>query len=425
MNVQSVKQRYAIVGRSPLLTRALQTALRVALTDLTVLIEGESGVGKEVFSKIIHENSKRKHNPFIAINTGAIPEGTINSELFGHEKGAFTGAVSDRKGYFEAVNGGTIFLDEIGEMPLDTQAFLLRVLETGEFIKVGSSKVQKTDVRVIAATNVDLQKRIQKGKFREDLYYRLNTVPIKLPALHERREDIPLFFRKFAGDFAEKYRTEPVRLDERSMLLLENYRWPGNIRELRNLVEQLSVLSEENFITVEELIEVAPQLMKRNLPASASQLKESKDIEEREILYKFLFEMKNDLSDLKSLVFELIRRNDLEVPNLKQLTTLSGAYTRQSMEESTPDEVRRHAPIIEGDDDTIVAIEKPILISRDAYNYGQSEVVEENLSLEEKTKELILKALKKHKGRRKDAADELGISERTLYRKIKEYDIDI
>lgn len=417
MNIQSVKQRYGIVGHSEQLERALGTALRVAPTDLTVLITGESGVGKEVISKIIHEYSSRKHNTFIAINTGAIPEGTINSELFGHEKGAFTGATSERKGYFETVNQGTIFLDEIGDMPLDTQAFLLRILESGEYIKVGSSKVQKTDVRIIAATNVDLTEKVKAGKFREDLYYRLNTVPIRVPALHERREDIPILFRKFASDFADKYRTEILRLDETAKALLSNYRWPGNIRELRNLVEQLCVLSENPVIDVERLLELAPQLATRNLPAKSDAFTKE-NFEEREILYKFLFEMKTDINDLKRLVFELVQRNNLEMPSLPSRSfpdfgeSLESAPRERTVFESKPDED------YEKYDDS------PVLINNQT-QYSKAEEVEESLSLEEKTKELILKALKKHKGRRKDAADELGISERTLYRKIKEYDIAI
>jgi len=322
-NLQAVKRRFEIIGNAPALDNALSTAIRVANTDLTVLITGESGVGKEVFSKIIHALSPRKHSKFIAINCGAIPEGTINSELFGHEKGAFTGAAAERKGYFETVSGGTIFLDEIGEMPPDTQAFLLRVLESGEFIRVGSSVTQSTDVRVIAATNVDLLERIRKGKFREDLYYRLNTVPIHVPALKERRNDIALLFRKFTVDFAEKYRTTPIKLDERAELVFENYSWPGNIRELKNVAEQLSVLSEDKIITAETLVEKLPNLLKRNLPASLVGETEQTSFQEREILYKLLFDMKNDLNDLKSLVFELINNNDLNISNqqLKQLTS--------------------------------------------------------------------------------------------------------
>lgn len=420
MNLQSVKQRYGIVGRSEQLERALKTALRVASTDLTVLIQGESGVGKEVISKIIHEYSSRKHNGFIAINTGAIPEGTINSELFGHEKGAFTGATSDRKGYFETVNTGTIFLDEIGEMPLDTQAYLLRVLESGEYIKVGSSKVQKTDVRIIAATNVDLLDKIKKGKFREDLFYRLNTVPIIVPALHERREDIMLLFRKFASDFGEKYNTEAIRTDEASKKLLENYRWPGNIRQLRNLVEQLSVLSEDNYISIEDLVKQSPQLTKRNLPAKFGI--DQQNIEEREILYKFLFEMKNDLNDLKQLVFELVQRNNLEMPSLSRTTmkTDFSVHKNPLFEKSTDIDYPQ-----EDDHKYNEYNPTPVIIDERNQEFSKAEEVEENLSLDEKTKELILKALKKHRGKRKDAAEELGISERTLYRKIKEYDIAI
>jgi DNA-binding NtrC family response regulator len=419
MNIQAVKQRYGIVGRSELLDRAIRTALRVASTDLSVLIQGSSGVGKESISKIIHDYSPRKHNQFIAINTGAIPEGTINSELFGHEKGAFTGATSDRKGYFETVNSGTIFLDEIGEMPLDTQAFLLRVLESGEYIKVGSSKVQKTDVRVIAATNVDLLSKIKSGKFREDLYYRLNTVPIFMPSLSERSEDIDTLFRKFANDFADKYKTDPVRIDEASKQLLNNYSWPGNIRELRNLVEQLSVLSEDNYVDIDDLIKLSPQLTNRNLPAKYSD--EKKNIEEREILYKFLFEMKNDLNDLKQLVFELVQRNNLEMPSLSRSVLKNQnrmpSPTVYNASHDVETNFEDHAPYNEYHD-------KPVIIT-DTQNYSPTNEVEENLSLDEKTKELITKALKKHRGRRKDAANELGISERTLYRKIKEYDIPV
>lgn len=421
MNILSVKQRYGIVGHSDKLDHALKTALRVASTDLTVLIQGESGVGKEVISKIIHDYSARKHNPFIAINTGAIPEGTINSELFGHEKGAFTGATSDRKGYFETANKGTIFLDEIGEMPLDTQAFLLRVLESGEFIKVGSSKVHKTDVRIVAATNVDLQKKIRSGKFREDLFYRLNTVPIRIPALHERREDINILFRKFANDFADKYKTESVRIDDEARQMIENYRWPGNIRELRNLVEQLSVLTEDNFVNAEDLLLIAPQLNQRNLPAKTDTKTGSGDFAEREILYKFLLEMKNDLNDLKKLVFELVHSNDLKMPSLKEISSVVPSYSdsKSALIEHAKNVINEEEnyPFEPYDD-------KPVVIKNNR-DFSPVEEVEENLSLEQKTKELIQKALKKHRGRRKDAADELGISERTLYRKIKEYDIDI
>jgi DNA-binding NtrC family response regulator len=419
-NLQPIKQRFGIIGRSAALDSALSTAVRVANTDLSVLITGESGVGKEVFSKIIHALSARKHNKFIAVNCGAIPEGTINSELFGHEKGAFTGATGERKGYFQTVDGGTIFLDEIGEMPLDTQAYLLRVLESGEFIRVGSSKVQKTDVRVVAATNVKLREKVSNGKFREDLFYRLSTVPIAVPPLRERSEDIYMLFRKFAVDFAEKYRATPVQLDERAQLIIENYAWPGNIRELRNVVEQLSVLSEGKEIDAEGLITIVPQLMKRNLPIPTETNEDASSFQEREILYKLLFDMKNDLNDLKSLVFDLIRRNDLNVPDVRSVQQLkSGLATDESFyyneindyNGARTDETTHSSPSI------------VLHTNREETPYNDMEEVEENLSLVENEKSIIRKALKKHNGRRKDAASELEISERTLYRKIKEYDI--
>ncbi len=428
-NLQTIKQRFGIIGRSPLLDQVLGTAIRVANTDLTVLINGESGVGKEVFSKIIHSLSARKHNNFIAINCGAIPEGTINSELFGHEKGAFTGASSDRKGYFETVNTGTIFLDEIGEMPLDTQAYLLRVLEVGEYMRVGSSKVQKTDVRVIAATNVNLLDKIKKSKFREDLYYRLNTVPLKVPSLKERPEDINLLFRKFALDFAEKYRTTPVRLDEKAQLLISNYNWPGNIRELKNIAEQLSVMSEEKEITAENLIQLIPNILDRNLPALRDRAGAGENFEEREILYKLLFDMKNDLNDLKSLVFELIRNNDLNIPDMQALLPFKSNST---ILEETEKEEKYHQDFnkmaseqpLKDTPETFEGNNRPIILNaQHGPAFDKMEVVEENLSLEEMEKDLIQKALKKHNGRRKDAALELGISERTLYRKIKFYDL--
>jgi transcriptional regulator with PAS, ATPase and Fis domain len=419
-NIQSIKQRYGIIGSSELLDRALSTAIRVANTDLSVMITGESGVGKEVFSKVIHSLSPRKHNNFIAINCGAIPEGTINSELFGHEKGAFTGANAERKGYFETVNGGTIFLDEIGEMPLDTQSYLLRILESGEFIRVGSSSIQKTDVRVIAATNIDLIQKVSKGKFREDLFYRLNTVPIKVPSLKERREDIFLLFRKFSNDFADKYRTPVIQLDQHARLLLESYSWPGNIRELKNVAEQLSVLVEDRLITADILVEHIPNIRNRNLPAISKG--NSEDLKEREILYKLLFEMKHDLNDLKSLVFELINNNDLDVSDIKSLrqlkagAPLSQSSSRQSFNEEFQEYFDHHSP--EEDDNQPIIIERP-----SDKPYDRMEVMDENLSIEDMEKDLIAKALKKHKGRRKDAAEELGISERTLYRKIKQYEL--
>ncbi len=427
MNLQSVKQRFGIIGRSQLLERVLNTAMRVSATDLSVLIQGESGVGKEVFSRIIHELSIRKHNPFIAINCGAIPPGTINSELFGHEKGSFTGAVGERKGYFETVNGGTIFLDEIGEMPLDTQAYLLRVLESGEFLRVGSSKAINTDVRIVAATNVDLEVRIQNGRFREDLYYRLNTVPIKVPALHERREDIYMLFRKFSGDFAEKYRSESISLTPEAKLLIENYRWPGNIRELKNLVEQLNVLSDAKELDVDDLLDLAPHLSNRNLPSRLNSdggngQSGASSYQEREILFKFLLDMKEDLSDVKSLIYDLVRANNLTIPDVSAL---------KDMQEGFPTDINTMQQVFdrsqglgkrESYDDYS---SKPIIITNDNRNTGYlpSEDVEEITSIVQMERDMIKKALKKFNNRRKDAADELGISERTLYRKIKEYDI--
>jgi DNA-binding NtrC family response regulator len=430
INLQSIKARFGIVGNSPLLDAALETATRVAPTDLTVLITGESGVGKEAFSKVIHGLSARKHNEFIAVNCGAIPEGTINSELFGHEKGAFTGAVGDRKGYFESVSGGTIFLDEIGEMPLDTQAYLLRILESGEFIRVGASKVQKTDVRVIAATNVDLLDRVRKGKFREDLYYRLSTVPIKVPALHERRDDIPVLFRKFAYDFAEKYRMQPVRLDDRAALILENYRWPGNIRELKNVAEQLSVLSEDRMVTHDEIQRQMPQLLSRSLPVPSDRFQQnSGEFQERELLYKVLFDMKSDLNELKSMFFDLVKSNNLQMPDLGHLRSISPALPA-----STPIYPTRQEPIpeVEFEDNQDLYFQpsevgkvKPIIIdsAKNQGGFSKSEVEDTPLAMDDIEKEAIKKALKKYNGRRKEAAEELRISERTLYRKIKQYDL--
>lgn len=421
--LQAIKQRFGIIGRSTALDNALNTALRVSGTDLTVLITGESGVGKEVFSRIIHSLSPRKHNKFIAVNCGAIPEGTINSELFGHEKGAFTGATSERKGYFETVNGGTIFLDEIGEMPLDTQAFLLRILENGEFIKVGSSKVQKTDVRIVAATNVKLLDKIKKGKFREDLYYRLSTVPIDVPALRERPEDIYLLFRKFCIDFAERYRTTPIQLDDKAKLLLERYSWPGNIRELKNIAEKTSVLSEDRMITAEDLLEFIPNLLKRNLPAIHDD-NNGETFQEREILYKLLFDMKGDLNELKNLVFELIRKNDLQVPDLQSLRQLMPSYSESNYEEDFESQFpnSREEPNYPSINRTPQDSSQPIIIETPVYHPAEEEE-DENLLLEDMEMRLITKALRKHNGRRKDAAEELGISERTLYRKIDKYRI--
>jgi transcriptional regulator with PAS, ATPase and Fis domain len=422
--LQGVKQRFGIIGRSPGLDNALNTAMRVAATDLTVLITGESGVGKEVFSRIIHSLSPRKHNNFIAVNCGAIPEGTINSELFGHEKGAFTGATGERKGYFETVNTGTIFLDEIGEMPLDTQAYLLRILENGEFIKVGSSKVLRTDVRIVAATNVKLLEKIKAGKFREDLYYRLSTVPIAVPSLKERSEDIYMLFRKFAVDFAEKYRTTPIQLDDKAKILLERYSWPGNIRELKNVAEKVSVLSEERMLSADELIEFLPLNNGRSLPTIRKE--EGENLQEREILYKLLFDMKNDLNELKTLVFELIRTNDLRMPDIQGIRSMQASLPQNSNSEEAFDDVfssnqgEDYNPKFKKERNLP---NEPIIIETPVYHEAEEEE-DENLSLEDMEMRLITKALQKHHGRRKDAAAELGISERTLYRKIDKYRID-
>ncbi len=439
-NLQAIKQRFGIIGTSKLLDAALDTAVRVAATDLSVLIQGESGVGKEAFSKIIHSLSRRKHNPFIAINCGAIPEGTINSELFGHEKGAFTGAVSERKGYFETVNGGTIFLDEIGEMPLDTQAMLLRILENGEFVRVGASKVEKTDVRVIAATNIELVHAVQKGKFREDLYYRLSTVPIKVPALKERSEDIYMLFRKFSLDFAESHRIDVIRLEERARLLLERYNWPGNIRELKNVAERLSVLSQERTITAEQLIEQMPQLLNSRLPAAKRSANGESSFEERDIMFKFLVDMKNDLNYVKTVIADLIKNNNLTPPNsftvnnlgLPAPSVLRPEYGHFDANVSRfPN--RENEYVEEVYDDSALdnasgrsQSSQPIIIQNTPSNNfdNKVEAVDASLNLAEKEKEIIVLALKKHHGRRKEASEDLGISERTLYRKIKDYGLD-
>ncbi|MBI1221520.1 MAG: AAA domain-containing protein [Bacteroidetes bacterium] len=416
MDLQAIKQRFEIVGNSTKLNLALETALKVAPTDISVLINGESGVGKEAISKIIHNYSSRKHGPFIAVNCGAIPEGTIDSELFGHEKGSFTGAHDTRKGYFETVNGGTIFLDEVGELPLDTQARLLRVLETGEFIKVGSSKVQKTDVRVVAATNRDLLDRAAQGKFREDLYYRLSTVPIRVPSLKERKEDIYLLFRKFATVYAEKYHTLPVELDVEAQQILENYRWPGNVRQLKNMVEQISVLEGENKrLHAGDLSKYIPN-EGSSLPALSK--KEDAGFSERDIFYKVLFDLRNDVADLKKVVIKLIenggdQQNFIENNEelLSKVLDINESDIRHSSPtQSSPVFVRPNMPV-----DSNV---------HEVYVEAQDAQEEENLSLEDKEKEMIRKALEKHRGRRKKAANELGISERTLYRKIKQYELE-
>jgi len=417
MDLQSIKNRFGIIGNSPALNHALNTAVQVAATDLTVLIVGESGVGKEVFSQIIHSLSARKHNPFIAVNCGAIPEGTIDSELFGHEKGSFTGAVDSRKGYFETVSGGTIFLDEIGEMPIGTQARLLRVLETGEFIRVGSSKVQKTDVRVIAATNRELIEFTEKGKFRQDLYYRLNTVPIRVPALRDRKEDIPLLFRKFVVDFAERYKTTPVQLSEDARQLLINYPFPGNVRELKNLAEQISVLSQQAMISVNDLKAFLPEkVMNRMLAISPNAQHSGEFSNEREILYKLFFDMKKDVTELKKMFLEIMQN--------PSLAGNAANYTKDSLLQdfhpNNNETVTTNLPpaLIQ----PVNTNSQPVLLNE--HEIQQHEEVEESLNIMDKEKELIIKALKKHKGKRKDASSDLGISERTLYRKLKEYDID-
>ncbi|GAO44374.1 sigma-54 interaction domain-containing protein [Flavihumibacter petaseus] len=411
MDIQSIKNRFGIIGNTVALNHALNVAAQVANTDLTVLIVGESGVGKEAFSQIIHALSARKHNAFIAVNCGAIPEGTIDSELFGHEKGAFTGAVDSRKGYFETVNGGTIFLDEIGEMPLGTQARLLRMLETGEFIRVGSSKVQKTDVRVIAATNKDLLEYTQKGKFREDLYYRLSTVPIRVPSLRDRKDDIPLLFRKFAVDFAERYKTAPVQLDDDARQLLMNYTFPGNIRELKNIAEQISVLSVDKHINSTDLRRFLPEHPNNRLPMVVNNSNGTHTSEfgnERELLYKLFFDMKKDVTELKKMFVEILQ-NPGEA-------AAAAAYTKESLLRDYP------VPVELSPAPAIIHNQPAVLLPHD--DIHEHEEVEESLNIMDKEKELILKALKKHKGKRKDAASDLGISERTLYRKLKEYDIN-
>lgn len=411
MDLQSIKNRFGIIGNSPGLNHALNIAVQVANTDLSVLINGESGVGKEVFSQIIHALSARKHNPFIAVNCGAIPEGTIDSELFGHEKGSFTGAVDSRKGYFETVNGGTIFLDEIGELPLGTQARLLRVLETGEYIRVGSSKVQKTDVRVIAATNKELLEHSQTGRFREDLYYRLNTVPIRVPALRDRKEDVPLLFRKFAADFADRYKTSPVQLNEDARALLMNYSWPGNVRELKNIAEQISVLAKDKNITATELQQFLPQENFNRLPVLAGgkgNVSQQEFANEREILYKLFFDMKKDVNELKKMFFDVLQN-----PGMAQHIPVYNGN-----ESAMPD---MKPAVMPGN---YIASSQPVILNQNPDDLHHHEAVEESLSIMDKEKELIIKALKKHRGKRKDAASDLGISERTLYRKLKEYDIE-
>lgn len=421
-DIQQVKQRFGIIGNSPELNRAIDIALQVAPTDMSVLVTGESGVGKESFPQIIHQFSRRKHGSYIAVNCGSIPEGTIDSELFGHEKGSFTGATGERKGYFEVANGGTLFLDEVGELPLSTQARLLRVLETGEYIKVGSSKVEKTDVRVVAATNLDMVKASANGRFREDLYYRLNTVPIRVPSLRDRKDDIYLLFRKFAGDFAEKYQMPSIVLTDQAREMLRNYRWPGNIRQLKNITEQISI--------IEETREITPEILKLYLPAdevgivpigSMNASPEQKLFNnEREILYQVLFDMRKDMNELKKVVHDLI------AGKLSANSLDSSLFAKDSLS-SMP------SPIVVDDEHTNIAVpiaysdkmSVPVVsVSKPAEEVYSPEYEEETVSLQDVEKEMIKKALERHNGKRKYAAQDLKISERTLYRKIKEYNLD-
>ena len=417
--VQSIKQRFGIIGNDKGLNRAIEKAIQVAPTDISVLVTGESGVGKEVVPKIIHQLSHRKHGKYIAVNCGAIPEGTIDSELFGHEKGAFTGATQTRAGYFEVADGGTIFLDEVGELPLTTQVRLLRVLENGEFIKVGSSKVQKTDVRIVAATNVNMFEAIEKEKFREDLYYRLSTIEIHIPALRKRKDDIHLLFRKFSSDFALKYKMPTIRLDDNAVQLLQNYRWSGNIRQLRNVAEQISVLESSRMIDANTLKTYLPNFGNQ-LPAVIKKEKNEGDFStEREILYKVLFDMKSDLNDLKKLTMELMQNDDYKDVQEKNEHLIQKIYSDQSPSNTSQKE---EVLALSGHRTNEPAIE--IVDSKEKFDFIEDvEEEEETLSLHDKEIEFIKKSLERHNGKRKLAADELGISERTLYRKIKQYDL--
>ena len=423
--LQSIKNRFGIIGNYPALNRALEKSIQVAPTDITVLVIGESGTGKEFIPKIIHAESKRKHQPYIVVNCGAIPEGTIDSELFGHEKGAFTGATSTRKGYFEVADGGTIFLDEVGELPLQTQVRLLRVLESGEFMKVGSSQIQKTDVRIVAATNVNMMKAIQEGRFREDLYYRLNTVQIDMPPLRERKGDIHLLFRKFAIDFAEKYRMPEIYLSDDGVHYLENYSFPGNVRQLRNLVEQMTVVEQNREINSTKLSEYIP--MNANLPAVVNKnhgsISNSEFNSEREIMYKILFDMRNDLNDLKSLTSELIKNRGNNEFSHQEKNLINRVFTQETASQN-PNSLL----FFEGNNPA--QVHHPTYVSEQNPEYEDVEDIEieeakpETLSLQNNERELIVKALEKHRGRRNKAADELGISQRTLYRKIKQYNLE-
>lgn len=415
-SVQAIKQRFGIIGNDTVLNRAIEKAIQVAPTDISVLVTGESGVGKESIPKIIHQLSHRKHGKYIAVNCGAIPEGTIDSELFGHEKGAFTGATQTRSGYFEVADGGTIFLDEVGELPLTTQVRLLRVLENGEFIKVGSSKVQKTNVRIVAATNMNMFEAIKKEKFREDLYYRLSTIDIHLPALRKRKEDIHLLFRKFASDFALKYKMPTIKLSDDAIAMLIKYRWSGNIRQLRNVAEQVSVLEHKREISAETLRHYLPDVG-HNLPALINTTKKESDFSnEREILYKVLFDMKGDLNDLKKLTMELMQKGntqDVQKDNKGLIQKIYGD------ENNTPEEDLKVFPLQEENTQQVEIISNP----EDKYHFAEEIEEEETLSLHDKELELIKKSLERHNGKRKLAAAELGISERTLYRKIKQFDL--
>lgn len=413
-DIQQVKQRFGIIGNSTDLNRAIDIALQVAPTDMSVLVTGESGVGKENFPQIIHQFSHRKHGTYIAVNCGSIPEGTIDSELFGHEKGSFTGATGERKGYFEVANGGTLFLDEVGELPLSTQARLLRVLETGEFIKVGSSKVEKTDVRVVAATNLDMVTATRNGKFREDLYYRLNTVPIRIPALRERKDDIPLLFRKFASDCAEKYSMPPISLTDAARKMLQDYYWPGNIRQLKNITEQISIIEQTREITSDILKLYLPANEVGLVPVNTISNEQKTFANEREILYQVLFDMKKDMNDLKKIVHDLVTGNmqasDITSPIVSNEGPMPPMVVNNDRGTALPikDDTHTIIPAKVNDEDII-----------DAPEYE-----EETLSLQDVEKDMIIKALERHNGKRKNAANDLKISERTLYRKIKEYNLE-
>ena len=412
MNLQQVKQRFGIIGNTPLLNRALEVAVQVASTDISVLVTGESGTGKEIIPQIIHQLSARKHGEYIAVNCGAIPEGKIDSELFGHEKGSFTGASGSRKGYFEVANNGTIFLDEVAELPMQTQVRLLRVLETGEFIRVGASKPIKTNVRVVAATNENMHQAIASGKFREDLFYRLNIIPVSLPPLKDRKEDIHLIFRKFASDFADKYKMPSIKLSPDAVEILNNYSWPGNIRQLRNIVEQISVIETDRVINSQKLANYLPTIS--NSSPSVIDKKADDSFSERELMYKFLFDMKKDLGEVKKLIIELVSQSDDISLNKDQSATVNRIY--KEINTANPGTL-----LLSNSEKT--STPTPPAYQEDAYDIEEHEEVEESLSLEDREKELIKKALEKHKGKRKYASEELGISERTLYRKIKEYNL--